>query len=139
MTQSIVRWVSVLEEINSTANVQNNLSAFQVSSPERGIVALRINYPYQSATMSGFQPPADPLSPTFARRTPSIPIPADDAISVLNPPQGVGNPVVSGWASGPSSGLYGLGNQGAWAKIVRPYRSLISAQAIYRREVFSSQ
>ena len=27
VTQSIVRWVSVLEEINSTANVQNNLSA----------------------------------------------------------------------------------------------------------------
>jgi hypothetical protein len=138
VTQSIVRWVSVFEEINSAANVQNNLSGFQVSSPERGIVALRINYPYQSASMSGFQPHADPSAP-ISQTNPVVPIPADDAISVLSPPQGVGNPVISGWASGPSSGLYGLGTQGAWAKVVRPYRSLISAQAIYRREVFSSQ
>jgi Flp pilus assembly protein TadG len=138
VTQSIVRWVSVLEEINSTANVQNNLSGFQVSSPERGVVALRINYPYQSATMSGYQPPAVPLTPT-SPTNPVVPIPADDAISGGSLPPDVGNPVVSAWASGPSSGLYGLGKQGAWAKIVRPYRSLISAQAIYRREVFSSQ
>ncbi len=138
VTQSIFNWVSVLEEINSMPNVQNNLSGFQVSSPQRGIVALRINYPYQSATMSGFQPHADPMAP-ISPTNPVVPIPADDNISVLNPPQGVGNPVVSGWASGPSSGVYGLGNQGAWAEIVRPYRSLISAQAIYRREVFSSQ
>ena len=34
------------------------------------------------------------------------------------------------------NGDYGLGQQYAWAKTVRPYRSLISAQAIYRREVF---
>ena len=30
----------------------------------------------------------------------------------------------------------GLGNQLAFGKIVRPFRRLISAQAIYRREVF---
>ena len=53
-----------------------------------------------------------------------------------NLPQGVGNPVVSAWQFGPSSGMYGLGQQAAWANVVRPYRSLISAQAIYRREVF---
>jgi hypothetical protein len=138
-TESIINWVSVLEEINSTANVQNNLSGFQVSSPERGVVALRINYPYQSASMSGFQPPADPTSPPGPPDNPVIPIPSDDAIPVTSPPQGVGNPVVSAWVFGASSGLYGLGTQAAWVKVIRPYRSLISAQAIYRREVFSSQ
>ena len=30
-----------------------------LASPQRGVVALRINYPYQSATMSGFVPPSD--------------------------------------------------------------------------------
>ena len=65
-------------------NVQNNLSGFQVSSPQRGIVALRINYPYQSATMSGFQPHADPMAP-ISPTNPVVPIPADDNISVLEP------------------------------------------------------
>ena len=107
-----------------------------MSSPERGIVALRINYPYQSASMSGFQPPADPTLPPGPPDNPVIPIPADNSISAASPPQGVGNPVVSDLDFGASSGVYGLGTQVAWVNVVRPYRNLISSQAIYRREVF---
>ena len=140
-TQSIFNWVPVLEEIQRSADpITGQVSSpFQVSSPQRGVVALRINYPYQSASMSGFQPPADPTSPPGPPDNSVIPVPSDDAIPVLSPPQGVGNPVVSAWQFGASSGLYGLGTQAAWVKVIRPYRSLISAQAIYRREVFSSQ
>jgi len=135
-TQSIVNWVNPLEPILD----KNSADAFAVNavtvSGQSGIVALRINYPYQSASMSGFQPPADPTSPPGPPINPVVPVPADDAISVSIPPQGVGNPVVSAWQFGASSGMYGLGQQAAWANVIRPYRSLISAQAIYRREVF---
>ena len=37
---------------------------------------------------------------------------------------------------GPYGGHYGLGQQVAWNQVVRPYRRVLSAQAIYRREVF---
>ena len=38
--------------------------------------------------------------------------------------------------AGTYGGQYGLGEQGALGRRVRPYRRVISAQAIYRREVF---
>lgn len=128
-TESIT-WVPVLEEIHSSANP----SPFQVSSSQRGIVALRINYPYQSASMSGFQQKPDPSSPP-GPGNPLVPIEASDTALPASP-SGVGSSVVSDLEYGPYAGAYGLGRQAAWAKTVRPYRSLISAQAIYRREVF---
>ncbi len=128
-TESIT-WVSVLEEISSPTNP----NPFQVSSPQRGIVALRINYPYQSASMSGFQQLPNPSSPP-GPGNPLVPIDANNGVAPGSPP-GVGSPVVSDLAYGPYAGAYSLGEQGAWAATVRPYRSLISAQAIYRREVF---
>jgi hypothetical protein len=137
-TESIVSFVHVLEEIPSTENLANGRSAFQVSSPQRGVVALRLNCPYQSAAMSSFQA-ADPSWQSGSQKVPTIPIEADDAISVSNMPTDVGDLVVSDLDFGAYSGTYGLGKQAAWAKLVRPYRSLFSAQAIYRREVFSSQ
>ncbi len=116
----------------------NNADSFPVNavtvSGQRGMVSLRINYPYQSATMSGFQPPANPASPPGPPNNPVVPILAGS--NSLGSPPGVGSPVVSDFAYGPYAGANGLGQQAAWAQTVRPYRSLISAQAIYRREVF---
>ena len=61
-----VGWVPVIEEIQSSSASNpvppESSSSFPVSSPQRGIVALRINYPYQSASMSGFRPPSDGTS-----------------------------------------------------------------------------
>jgi hypothetical protein len=125
-----ISWVPVLEEMHSSANA----NPFQLSSPQRGVVALRINYPYQSAAMSGFQQRPDPSS-SPGPGNPLVPIEADDGVAAGSPP-GVGSPVASDLEYGPYAGAYGLGRQAAWAKTVRPYRSLISAQAIYRREVF---
>ena len=123
-----ITWVPVLEEINSSANP----NPFQISSAQRGVVALRVNYPFQSASMSGFQPGADPSQPGG---TPVVPISAKGGVAPPMPP-GVGSPVTSDQQFGPYSGEYSLGQQAAWAETVRPYRRLISAQAIFRREVF---
>jgi hypothetical protein len=142
-----ITWVPVIEEIVSAADQAANVSPFSVASPERGIVALRVNYGYQSATMSAFPPSGYPP------QTNSPPWVADDNEVTVNPsnytPTSAGPPSAVGTYSGP----YGLGTQEAWAgwtqkdpvppaqppqqpQGVRPYRSLISAQAIYRREVF---
>jgi hypothetical protein len=125
-----ITWASVLEEIESA----DNPDPFRLSSPRRGVVALRINYPYQSASMSGFQRRPDPSLPP-GPGNPLVVIDADDTVNPAAPP-GVGSPVISDLEYGPYAGAYGLGRQAAWARNVRPYRSVISAQAIYRREVF---
>ena len=43
-----------------------------------------------------------------------------------------------GILAGTYGGQYGLGAQGVMVQTVRPFRRVISAQAIYRREVFSA-
>jgi TadE-like protein len=88
----------------------------------RGMVALRINYPFQAATMSATAPNADPSLPNF-----NVIDASDDPSLGTPPPEG---------DMGVYSGQFGLGNQRAFGKIVRPFRRLLSAQAIYRREVF---
>ncbi len=110
-----IRLVPVVEEIKPDASA----SPFAISSPQRGIVALRINYPFQSASMSSFRPnPAGPFEPTIG--SPNL---ANEDDSVTH---------------GTHAGAHGLGVQQALGQRVRPYRRVISAQAIYRREVFSN-
>ena len=101
--------------------------------PDRGLAAVRINYPYQAATLSGFQRSAptdvDPLPPNIANV-----ITADDG-AVQQSNAAPGSPLDDG-AIGPYAGAFGLGRQFALAgRTVRPFRKLISVQAIYRREV----
>ena len=129
-----IRWVPVVEEIPSDGDE----SSFSIASPERGIVALRINYPFQSASMSSFQTnPAEPFEPTIGN--PNV---ADDgSVTETNvgerPGELTNAPLTDGENyAGTYGGQYGLGAQGALGQIVRPYRRVISAQAIYRRELF---
>ena len=101
--------------------------------PDRGLAAVRINYPYQAATLSGFQPSTptdvDPLPPNIGNF-----ITAEDG-AVQQNNQAPGDPIDDG-AIGPYAGAFGLGRQYALAgRTVRPFRKLISVQAIYRREV----
>ena len=101
--------------------------------PDRGLAAVRINYPYQAATLSGFQPSTptdvDPLPPNIGNF-----ITAEDG-GVQQNNQAPGDPIDDG-AIGPYAGAFGLGRQYALAgRTVRPFRKLISVQAIYRREV----
>lgn len=139
-----IRWVPVVEEIENIANPD----PFSLNSDQRGIVALRVNFPFQSASMSSFrhdEAAADyPFEATIGR-----PNAADDGgVVELNPGDRPGfltgapleGPEVY---AGTYGGQYGLGAQGALGsqvmtggRPVRPYRRVISAQAIYRREVF---
>ena len=90
-------------------------SSTSVVPPQlRGTVALRINYPFQAASLSATAPSSNwPPDPNF---------------NYIHPSDGTNTP---GTYSGPN----GLGDQLVFATNVRPYRRLISAQAIYRREV----
>ena len=145
-----ITWVPIVEEITSAADAAANVSPFSVSSPEGGLVALRVNYGYQSAAMTRLPPPQTwppaPNDPAWGAHDPEV-----TANSANYTPIGAAPLSAVGTYSGP----YGLGTQEAWAGLqrtdpvvppppplpsppagVRPYRSLISAQAIYRREVF---
>jgi hypothetical protein len=106
-----------------------------------GIVALMINYPFQSGALSYFRPNPDGRFEPNA----GLPIVADDAAALAAAPApGAGLTYVSPQSVGPGlvpgAGIYtgplGLGTQAAYAQPVRPYRNLITGQAIYRREVF---
>ncbi len=139
-TQTIT-WVPVIEEVTPPADVAAGLTPFSVSSPEAGLVSLRINFPYQSATMSGFQPPANSASPPGPPDNPVVPITVAGSQFTPSPtnqyqPTGTDEPQHQSATNGIYNGTYGLGQQYAWTTTVRPYRSFISAQAIYRREVF---
>ena len=146
-----ITWVPVLQEIRAGRDVdcpaRGPFSLIYLAAqddcgplgadpmPDRGLAAVRINYPYQAAMLSGFRssPPTatDPLPPNIANV-----IVADDG-SVQQTNAAPGGPVDDGAPIGPYAGPFGLGRQLALAgKTVRPFRRLVSAQAIYRREVF---
>lgn len=127
-----IRWVPIIEEIKNP-NFPG-VSPFRLDTPaampQRGLVAIRINYPYQASMLSAYrESPNGPLEPNLSR-----PIRADDAsVSSVNAPPGA---LAGGSDVGPYAGAYGLGRFYALGKEVRPVRKLLSAQAIFRREVF---
>jgi hypothetical protein len=97
-------------------------------------VAVRVNYPFQASALTGFRasPPTDvdPLPRNVANF-----IVADDA-GVQQTNVAPGDPIEDPGAVGPYAGAFGLGRQLALAgQTVRPFRKVVSAQAIYRREV----
>lgn len=146
-----IRWVPVLQEIRAARDAdcpsrgafslvyqpaQDDCGALGADPvPDRGLAAVRVNFPYQAAALSGFRaaPPTqtDPLPPNVSNV-----ILADDA-SVQQINAAPGDVLDDGSIVGPYAGQFGLGRQLALAgQTVRPFRKLVSAQAIYRREVF---
>ena len=145
-----ITWVPVLQEIRATLDADCPLRgpfsfAYVANAddcgplgtdpvPQRGLVAVRVNYPFQAAALTGFRssPPTDvdPLPRNVANF-----IVADDAgVQQTNSPPG--DPVEDPGAVGPYAGAFGLGRQLALAgQAVRPFRKVVSAQAIFRREV----
>jgi hypothetical protein len=127
-----ITWVPIVEEIRNP-NFPGE-SPFSLNTPagmpQRGLVAIRINYPYQASMLSGFRrAPEGPLAPNVAYR-----IQANDG-GVTETNQAPGG-IVGGGEAGPYAGAYGLGKMYSHAEEVRPFRKLLSAQAIFRREVF---
>jgi hypothetical protein len=149
-----ITWVPVLQEIRAAQDLDcpsrgpfslvylalqdvecGPLTADPRPPGSRGLAAVRINYPYQAAMLSGFRssvPSAtDPLPPNISNF-----IVADDGGMQQNnvAPGGL---IDDAQAVGTYAGTFGLGRQLTLAgKTVRPFRKVISAQAIFRREVF---
>lgn len=127
-----IEWVGVVEEVRPSTYAADPASApFSMTSTgrERGTVALRVNYPFQAASMSAFLPTGTGVN---------TPVQADDsAVNAAASPSGT---ALLGGAPGGNqtySGIYGLGRQYALGQEVRPFRRLVSAQSLFRREVFS--
>jgi hypothetical protein len=97
-----------------------------------GMVTLRVNFGYQSPVMSAY-----PKSQTWPPEPTGGPYGAHDGEVTTNPGRYEPNgPPPMDSIGGTYSGQYGLGSQQAMTISARPFRRLISAQAIYRREVF---
>jgi hypothetical protein len=143
----VIRWVPVLEEVRPdpddprsgpfSVNGQG-VEVDALGNRVHGVVAIRINYPYQASMLSGYrQSPKGMFEPNlkFANQ-------ADDRrVTELNAPPGqpAVRPILESLEQqdiGPYAGSYGLGRQLVMGTEVRPFRRLISAQAIFRREVF---
>ena len=133
-----IDWIPVVEEIDTqnAAGDGDNPNPFRITSPQRGMVALRFNYPVQSSTMSGFRQGAGPFEPNGT----NVNTADDGSVTVVDIDgfSPVGTSTSSDQQFGPNAGAFGLGRQAALVQDVRPFRRLITAQAIYRREVFGN-
>lgn len=132
-TETLVEWVAPVEEIRPgggdgpfSVTATNSAASFVP-----GMVALRINYPAQSTTL---------VNRTGSRG--QVIIEADDS-SLTDGDTGSNYSLAVAAESGTAdttihSGRYGLGRQAALfvETGIRPYRKVMSVQAIYRREVF---
>ena len=118
--ETAITLLPVLEEVGP--------GSFSLGSPDRGLVALRLNVPYQSATLTAYLPRAELTTQGN---------PFQDPITAIDPAGG-GSPVFGPGPNlaGPYSGTYGLGAQFVLGQTVRPFRRLVTAQALFRREVF---
>jgi hypothetical protein len=128
-----IRWVPVLEEIrNANFPAQSPFSmTTPAAMPQRGLVAIRINYPFQAAMLVGHRSAGAPTTPNMdlhIQADPAGVVQTNAAPGALLPDTGEANPY---------AGPYGLGRMYAYAQDVRPFRRLLSAQAIFRREVFN--
>lgn len=97
-----------------------------------GLVAVRLNVPFQAAAISGFgDSPDGPFEPNLDE------VHAANDAGVAVQGAAIGAPAGFDALTGTYSGPYGLGEQQALGKVVRPYRKLITVDAVFRREGFA--
>jgi hypothetical protein len=134
-----IRWLPVIEEIRSDpADPATGPFSLTGAATPRGLVAIRINYPYQAGAMSSFQP--NPPGPLEFQANITNPNYADeDAVLETNPEARPGDTIEDDPDTpgpfGAYTGPFGLGRQIAFASTVRPYSKVLAGQAIFRREV----
>jgi len=130
----VIDWVRAIEPLDDDDRTgAANPGPYELTSADRGVVSLRLNYPFQSSVMSSFRNDPDaedyPFDETIGQRNTVTdasvaPLPDDESAVEVNR------------EFGPYAGPDGLGLQGAFAEEVRPFTKLIVNQAVYRREVF---
>ncbi len=153
-----IRWVNVVEEVDTEDlpddNAGENPDPFSLENTNqdmRGVVALRIHYPAQSAWLSSYQDRG-----VVATNAGNPNAAADSSVVITNGGNQAGSLVerqLTGTNSsgesiytGTYGGKYGLGIHGAMtspeltgsAAGIRPYRRVLVSHAIFRREVFTS-
>jgi TadE-like protein len=135
-----IEWIPVVQEIRSDPSdpATGPFSVVSTATPA-GLVAIRLNYPYEAAAITSFQ--ANPPGPLEFEPNIDNPTAADEgAVVELDPTKRPGDTLPDDSADpngfGPYKGPYGLGRQLAFASTVRPYSRVLSGQAISRREVF---
>jgi hypothetical protein len=117
-----IEWHMVVEEVvPSTGEGPFSLAS---TGPERGLVALRINCPYQATTMAAFKHVSGGQAPVLA----------SGGVTAVNEPGGA--LMGSNSDIGPYSGPEGLGHLYVLDQQVRPFRKFIAGQSIFRREVY---
>lgn len=134
-----ISWMPVVTEARYDPNLASTGSfaldppATGYSSPVRATVAMLIHFPFQASALSGFRPDsASWLNPNTLNFNAANDGGVALAPGAASPP---GTLVTPDAPAGAYSGLYGLGRQYALGASVRPFRSLLSAQSLFRREV----
>ena len=146
--ENITEWRKVVEEITPLGEDEGpySINSTTTGQLDTGMVALRINYPYQSAALVAYQQKDSDgnvleVSDAVGRDDiTNVVIQAnDDAVTNATLPDGYSltTPTFDATTYGLAHrGEFGLGSLQAHATTVRPFRKVITAQGIYRREVF---
>ena len=127
-TTTLIDWVHVVEEILPDAN---SISHFPINAPQaafRGNVILRLNYPFQAAAMSAFDPAGTegPFRDVVSAPE-AIADPDEGTVLETEGPTSVRGPGGLGYH-------YAFLNADGTPKRVLPFRKLISVRSIHRRE-----
>lgn len=127
-----IEWRAVVEEVRvDLTDPTSGPFSLLASVSEPGFAAVRVNVPFQAAGITAHQQdPAGPFEPNID----DVIVADDGAVTAPAPPGGVG--LVGATPLGPNAGPYGLGVLLAQGKSVRPFRRVVAAQALFRREVF---
>lgn len=148
--ETINRWLHVVEEIDpcDTGEGPYKLTSANTGGlPSAGFVALRINYPYQSTAMVSYarvdRNTDAVLSSTevINEDVDNVRVLADDSEDDRhedlpeNYEFALPASIDPRYDPSVSRGRFGLGAVGALGTAVRPFRKVLSAQGIYRREV----
>jgi hypothetical protein len=122
-----IDWLPVIEEILPADDPSSHFGIDAPIRAFRGLASVRVNYPYQAATLSAYT--------GFGIGT--IVIADDGGVSDTGIPSGSTLIGGGGNDASPYAGTYGLGRHYALlGQAVRPFRKLLAAQAVRRREVF---
>lgn len=132
-----IDWVGVVEEVLPATSEVSHFGIDAPLRPFRGLASVRVNYPYQASTLTAFTRPGETIGGSA-----QLPVSASDAAvsdTGFSPDESVAldfvNPADPAEGS-PYAGQYGLGRQYILTgQSVRPWRKLLSAQAVRRREV----